>query len=60
MEYLLIKDTQSDKSPQILRESPSDPYIVFEDRLEPTVVRAKSIKRTMRSWMRELNEQPRA
>lgn len=54
MEYLLIKDTQSDKSLQILRESPSDPYIVLEDRLELT--RAKSIKRTMR----KLNEQPRA
>jgi len=50
VEFLLVMDKETGKSLQILRQS-SD-YIVIEDAIELSEVKARSIGKVIRNWMK--------
>ena len=53
IEYLLIKDTQTGKTLQVLRESLEVSYTVIEDSTEVTIVKKQSVGKAIRNWMKE-------
>lgn len=53
MEYLLIKDTQSGKTFQVLRQPPNIDYICINNTLEAVDVKKQSIRKAIRGWMKD-------
>ena len=65
MEFLFIKDTWTDKSLLITRQSPVPyqeqlPYLVIKDNLEPEVVKRGSIRKVIRAWVKEVEKKGHA
>ena len=54
IEYLLVKDVQTGRSLQILRQPPDTHYIVINNITELADIRKQSIGKVIRGWMKEV------
>ena len=60
IEFLYIKDIQTGSTLQVLKPSSDTGYIIAVDKADPIEVRRKSVRKIIRTWMREQRRQTKS